>query len=100
MAEEEAIRRKARPVSGRDAPYFWDICPELAARWKEAMLGLPPSVLHDLAGQLDELEAITNQTNQELRATAVRLLRRGHTTGEEKREHASEQRFHTSRPVV
>jgi hypothetical protein len=32
------------------------------------MLGLPPSVLHDLAGQLDELEAITNQTNQELRA--------------------------------
>ena len=48
--------------------YFWNVCPELTARWKDAMLGLPPSVLRELAGRLQELENFTDQTNLELRA--------------------------------
>ena len=47
--------------------YFWDNCPELAARWKKAMLGLPPSVLRELAGLLQKLEDFTDQTNLALR---------------------------------
>jgi hypothetical protein len=68
MADEEAIRRKHDLLAAEMHHYFWDICPELTARWKEAMLGLSPPVLRELAGRLQELEDVTNQTNRELRA--------------------------------
>jgi galactokinase len=32
------------------------------------MLGLPPSILRELAGRLRELEAVTNETNRALKA--------------------------------
>jgi hypothetical protein len=38
MAGEEAIRRKHDLLAAEMHHYFWDICPELTARWKEAML--------------------------------------------------------------
>ena len=68
MADEEAIRRKNDLLAAEMHHYFWDICPELVARWKEAMLGLPAAVLRELAGRLQELEDFTDQTNLELRA--------------------------------
>ena len=59
--------------------YFWDNCPELAARWKKAMLGLPPSVLRELAGLLQKLEDFTDQTNLALRgAHDARVEDRGY----------------------
>jgi len=68
MVNEEAIRRKRDLLATEMQRYFCDVCPDLASRWKEAMLELPPPVLQELAGQLQELEAITTQTNQEVRA--------------------------------
>jgi hypothetical protein len=68
MADEDAIRRKHDLLAPEMHHYFWNTCPELAARWKEAMLGLPPSVLRELAGRLQELEGVTNLTNLELRS--------------------------------
>jgi hypothetical protein len=35
------------------------------------VLGLPPSVLRELAGGLQELEAVTNETNRELKAACL-----------------------------
>ncbi len=48
--------------------YFWKVCPELTARWKEAMFTLPPSVLRDVAVEIKNLEAITKWANQQLHA--------------------------------
>jgi hypothetical protein len=81
MVDEETIRRKHDLLAAEMHHYFWDTCPELAARWKEAMLGLSPPVLRELAGRLQELEDVTNQTNRELRAV--------HEATEE--DHAGEQ---------
>jgi hypothetical protein len=68
MVDEETIRRKHDLLAAEMHHYFCDICPGLATRWKGAMLGLPPPVLRELAGRLQELEDSTNQTNRELRA--------------------------------
>ena len=68
MPDDDAIRRKHDLLAAEMHHYFWDICPELVARWKEAMLGLPPAVLRELAGRLQELEDFTDQTHVELRA--------------------------------
>ena len=68
MVDAEVIRRKHDLLAAEMHHYFSDICPELVARWKEAMLGLPPSILRELAGRLQELEDFTDQTNLELRA--------------------------------
>jgi hypothetical protein len=67
MVDEETIRRKHDLLAAEMHHYFWDTCPELAARWKGAM-GLPPPVLRELAGRLQDLEDFTNQTNRELKA--------------------------------
>jgi hypothetical protein len=48
--------------------YFWLTCKELTARWKEAMLRLPPSVLREQASRLRVVEAVTDQANLELKA--------------------------------
>jgi hypothetical protein len=68
MVDAEVLQRKHDLLAAEMHHYFWDICPELAARWKEAMLGLPAPVLRELAGRLQELEDFTDQTNLELRA--------------------------------
>jgi hypothetical protein len=45
MADEEAIQRKRERLAAETHEYFWNVCPELTARWKAAMLRLPSSVL-------------------------------------------------------
>jgi hypothetical protein len=63
MADEEAVRKYDLLATAMHV-YFWNTGADLTARWKEAMLGLPPSVLRELAGRLQELEAVTNETNR------------------------------------
>jgi hypothetical protein len=71
MADEEAIRRKHDLLAAAMHEYFWHTGAELTARWTKAMLGLPPSILRELAGRLQELEDVTNQTNRELKAAGL-----------------------------
>jgi hypothetical protein len=68
MADEDAIERKRERLAAETHEYFWNICPELTARWKQAMLTLPPSVLRDLAVEIQHLENVTNSANQQLHA--------------------------------
>ena len=71
MPDEEAIRREHDLFATAMHYYFWHTGTEFTTRWKEAMLGLPPSVLGELAGRLHELEAVTNETNRELKAAGL-----------------------------
>ena len=66
MADEDAIQLKRERLAAETHEYFWNVCPELTARWKQAMLTLPPSVLRDLAVELRGLELATNRASQEL----------------------------------
>jgi hypothetical protein len=59
MADEDAIQRKRERLAAETYEYFWNVCPELTARWKQAMLTLPPSVLQDLSAEIKNLEAVT-----------------------------------------
>src|SRR5258708_38283618 len=59
MADDDAIQRKRERLAAETYEYFWNICPELTARWKRAMLTLPPSVLQDLAVEIQHLGAVT-----------------------------------------
>jgi hypothetical protein len=68
MADGGAIQRKRERLAAETCGYFWNVCPELTARWKEAMLTLPPSVLQDLAVEKQHLEDFTNWANQQLHA--------------------------------
>jgi hypothetical protein len=68
MADDDAIQRKRERLAVETYEYFWNICPELTARWKRAMLTLPPSVLQDLSVEMKNLEAVTNWANQQLHA--------------------------------
>jgi hypothetical protein len=68
MADDDAIQRKRERLAAETYEYFWNICPELTARWKRAMLTLPPSVLQDLSVEMKNLEAVTNWANQQLHA--------------------------------
>ena len=70
MADEEAIQLKRERLAAETYEYFWNICPELTARWKRAMLTLPPSVLQDLTVEIKHLEAVTNWANQQLHAAS------------------------------
>ena len=71
MADEEAIQRKRERLTAETHEYFWNVCPELTARWKEAMLRLPSSVLSDLVIELQGLEFVTKRTNLELSNASV-----------------------------
>jgi hypothetical protein len=71
MADEKAIRRKHDLLAIAMYYYFWHTGAELTARWTKAMLGLPPSVLRELAGRFQELEAVTNESNRELKAAGL-----------------------------
>jgi hypothetical protein len=68
MPDEDAIQRKRERLAAETHEYFWNVCPELTARWKQAMLTLPPSVLRDLAVEIKHLGAVTNWANQQLHA--------------------------------
>jgi hypothetical protein len=70
MADEETLLHKRERLADETYEYFWNVCPELTARWKQAMFTLPPSVLRDLAVEIQHLEAITNAANQQLSAAA------------------------------
>jgi len=68
VADEETIQRKRERLIVEMHEYFWNVCPELTARWKQAMLTLPPSVLQDLTVEIKNLEAVTKWANQQLHA--------------------------------
>jgi hypothetical protein len=68
VADQETSRRKRERLAAEMHEYFWNVCPELTARWKQAMLTLPPSVLQDLAVEKQHLEDFTNWANQQLHA--------------------------------
>ena len=70
MADEDAIRRKRERLAAETHEYFWNICPELTEQWKQAMFTLPPSVLRDLAVEIQHLEGVTNAANQQINAAA------------------------------
>jgi hypothetical protein len=64
MAEDDGqIQRKRERLAFETHEYFWNLCPELTARWKQAMLTLSPSVLQDLAVELRGLELVTNRAS-------------------------------------
>jgi len=71
VADEEAIQLKRERLAIETHEYFWHTCPELTARWKEAVLRLPPSVLRDLVIELREVETVTTRTDQELMAAGL-----------------------------
>jgi hypothetical protein len=68
MAPKEAIKPKHELLANAMYDYFWHTGAELTSRWTKAMLGLPPTLLRQLAGRLQELEDVTNLTNLELKA--------------------------------
>jgi hypothetical protein len=72
MADEEAIQRKRERLAIVTYEYFWKACPKLTTRWRQAMLTLSPSVLQDLAVELQGLVLVTKLANQELRKARVR----------------------------
>src|SRR6266851_8331989 len=68
MPDEDAIQRKRERLTAEMHEYFWNVCPELTAQWKQATLTLPPSVLRDLAVEIQHLGAVTKWANQQLHA--------------------------------
>jgi hypothetical protein len=68
MADEEAIQRKHKLLASEMQRYFLETCPALSARWQTVIVGLAPPVLRELARRLQALEAVTNETNRELKA--------------------------------
>jgi hypothetical protein len=77
MGDEEGVQRKHKLLAAETNDYFWHTCPELTERWRQAMLTLPPSVLRDLAVELQGLEAVTNRANQELQAAYIGAIEGG-----------------------
>jgi hypothetical protein len=70
MVHDDAIQRKREQLAAETYEYFWNICPELTEQWKQAMFTLPPSVLRDLAVEIQHPEVVTNAANQQLNAAA------------------------------
>jgi hypothetical protein len=75
MADEEVIRRKERLIAGELYRYFGRVCPELTQKWEKAIRKMPPSVLKELVGRLQILEAVSHQTNQELKAAHLAAVK-------------------------
>jgi hypothetical protein len=74
MADTEAIWRKRNLLAAELRRYFGETCPALAARWESAIIGLAPSILRELAGRLQALEVVTDETNRELRAAQAAAI--------------------------
>jgi hypothetical protein len=77
VADEEAIRRKHERLAAETHEYFWNICPELPERWKQAVLTLPSSVLLALGVEINTLRPVTNLANQELSKARVGAMADG-----------------------
>jgi hypothetical protein len=71
MAHQDAIQRKHERLTAETNDYFWHTCPELSARWRQAMLTLSPSILQDLSVELQGLEVVTDRASDELRKAHV-----------------------------
>jgi hypothetical protein len=56
--------------------YFGEICPALAARCEVAIVDLSPLARREVAGRLQTLRVVTNETNLELAAARVAVARR------------------------
>jgi hypothetical protein len=68
MVDDDAVQRKRERLAVETYEYFWNICPALTERWRQAMFTLPPSVLQDISVEMKNLEAVTNAANQQLHA--------------------------------
>jgi hypothetical protein len=77
MADEDAIQRKRDRLATETNDYFWHTCPALTERWRQAMFTVPPSVLQELAIEVQHLEAVTKLTNQELHAARLGAIADG-----------------------
>jgi hypothetical protein len=56
--------------------YFWETCPAVAARCEVAIVDLPPRARREVAGRLQTLGAVANETNRELAAARVAVITR------------------------
>jgi len=63
MADAEAIRRERKLLAAELKRYFGETCPALATRWEAGIIGLAPPVLRELAGRLQALETVIDETN-------------------------------------
>ena len=66
-----AIESKRKLFATELQRYFGETCPALVARWEAAIVGLAPPALRELAGRLQALEIVTDETNWELSAAQV-----------------------------
>ena len=64
----DPIERKRRLLAVELQRYFGETCPALAARCETAIIGLAPPILRELGGRLQEFEAVTDETNRQLKA--------------------------------
>jgi hypothetical protein len=76
MADKEAIRRKEKLLAAEIARYFGETCPALATRWEAAIVALAPAVLRELARRLQTFEALSDETNHQLKAARLAAAER------------------------
>ena len=69
----DGLEGKRNLLAGEMLRYFGETCPALAARCEVAIVGLPPLARRELAGRLQTLGAVTNETNRELAAARAAL---------------------------
>ena len=67
----DGLEGKRNLLAAEMLRYFGETCPTLVAHWEIAIVGLPPLALRELAGRLQTLGAVTNETNRELEAARV-----------------------------
>jgi len=71
----DGIEGKRHLLAEEVLRYFGETCPALAARCEVAIVGLPRLALREVAGRLQALESITNETNRELTAARVTVTK-------------------------
>jgi hypothetical protein len=72
---QNGIERKRNLLAEKMLRYFGETCPALAPRCEIAIVGLPPLDRREVAGRLQTLRAVTNETNRELTAARVAFSR-------------------------
>jgi len=73
---QNGIEGKQNLLAKEMLRYFWETCPALAARCEVAIVDLPPLARREVAGRLQTLAAVANETNRELAAARVAVTRR------------------------
>ena len=76
LVVQNGIEGKRNLLAEEVRRYFGETCPALAARCEAAIVGLPPLARREVAGRLQTLAAVTNETNRELAAARVAVTRR------------------------